>query len=1018
MQRLSKSKGDRKATLVDSGSRVLHLDIDKLSVPIGYGWDDPGRLAFKTWTEICSNVPAFKNVSIYWQASSSAGLPATAGFAKFHFWILLDKPIKACHRKKILELAGADKSLASISQPNYTAAPIFDGVANPLEGFPRSGVIHGASEFVNVNKIELHSALQEKVYTKKEALQFENPSFGKTSVLSNSHAEPSALLKACAAISNAEERNNEINKQSYYIGGLVAGGQLNRDVAYQALLAVAAATGHDRYEEAVANGFGAGLHNPIQQHGRRVIKPYYLSPTLPRDHAIHMHGETIRNWAARSIAFMRPVVQARRQVPLPGGRTLSNAFDRQVVPRVMLTGAQGVGKTAALVGRKGRPGALHDTRGMISIVFLPTHRKAAEAALDYKNNSASSSPSHYVLRGRGAEDPEALGNHKMCRANELAAAIVKSGLSVRNVLCPDCPFQHQCGYQRQERELKALASADEGAVLFAAHDYAFVPLPGNIEPDLTIFDERPRDFGVEEHFVSVPELRQATLPGSHSCEDLSQTGGSTAMRCTVQPILHKLADAAMDSPNELLGALRNAGITSEILNKTAVSLNRFSNERHMSKIQDTLALSQGLLEKKASIADLPTDEMGAIRRIRILLQVLAADMTSGQRSSTGVTVRFSSDSSTAEGDQRFHICRLKQLRCGKDKPFLHLDGTGDILVGRSLFGEDLIHHHYPVERNAKVTQVTGRSFSKQSICGFRNSGRHDGCSEDGKAVEFRSALKKNIAQMPEAAVIGSKEVISALGLEGDARACHFGALRGLNSFEGFAKIMIIGREQPASVDIDRIARAFASAKGQPYQVGDYLTEDRTLRGASSSESIGVLRHPDIWGDRILKQVREAEIEQAVDRIRLIHNEHPKEVYLLSPVVLDITVDRIVKWIHFRVGGTRIEKAVQCVSFIPLSSRECGRLLPDLWKNPETAGADLRDAGLEKGMALHDFKGQIPGTRQICHISYRREVSAGERSREYEGLAFVPPEAVKGTVEALTGPLRELRLLSCVDQLET
>lgn len=1024
MRRLAKDKQGAKATLIDTGSRVLHLDIDERYVPSGYAWDDPRGLALKIWSDICVKVPAFEDVSVHWQASSSAAMPGTAHLAKFHFWLLLDEPIVTHQRKDILALSDADKSLASICQPNYTAAPTFEGVANPLEGLPRSGAFEGASEFITVSQIKLPSVTRKKVGAGKETRLGEEPTPPRLSSITVSRATSSALSKACAAITDAKQRNNEINRQSYYIGGLVAGGQINRDDAYEALLLAARETGHDRHEEAVANGFGAGLLKPIGQKNSQATQPFYPRPDAPRDHAIHMHGETIRNWAAQAIAMMRPIAEARRLASCHGNRPAFKVPDGQLAPRVMLTGAQGVGKTAALVGREGHTGVLHYTRGMVSIVFLPTHSKAAEAALDYDRNGTDSSPQSYVVRGRSSKDPKGCEGQKMCLAHDLANAVVTSGMSVRQTLCTQCSLRDQCGYMKQDMKLRQLTSSEQGAVLFAAHDYAFLPLPGDIKPDLAIFDERPRDFGVQEFTVSTFDLRQITRGERCSSEKPerlpadNRTDNHEIAQNVVQPVLDKLANAAINSPDELLKGLRDDNVTPRLLTEVASNLHRVSGGDAASKIQRILAAGKPPSEMKAAISGLYSNGLGSVPRIRTLLRMLAAEMNSDRKSATGVTTQLASEGSGPDNGRTFHVCCLKPLRCGTDTPFLHLDGTGDILVGRSLFGADLAHHHYPVERNAKVTQVTGRSFSKQSICGIRNNGHTAGSGDDKKAIEFRSALMSIIDRSPTAAVFGSKDVIHTLGLQDHARACHFGALRGLNRFETFDKALIIGREQPTSDAIDRIARAFASANGQGYVPGEYINESRVVRAKEAKGSIQVKRHPDAWGDRILRQIREAEIEQAIDRVRLIHNKYSKEVYLLSPVVIDITVDYMVKWLDFRKGGARLERAVQSQGFIPLSPRECGRLLPQFWSNQETARADLGGALLKKGMRIVEVANKWPGAPHITHISYRREVSPGDRSRRYEGIVFAPPGAVREKVEAITGSLREFDILDHIENVDT
>jgi hypothetical protein len=64
-------------------------------------------------------------------------------------------------------------------------------------------------------------------------------------------------------------------------------------------------------------------------------------------------------------------------------------------------------------------------------------------------------------------------------------------------------------------------------------------------------------------------------------------------------------------------------------------------------------------------------------------------------------------------------------------------------------------------------------------------------------------------------------------------------------------------------------------------------------GRIKSGSVSV--HPDPRVQAVVEQPREAEMLQAIDRLRLIHTEKRKTVYILCSVPLDIPVDELVTW---------------------------------------------------------------------------------------------------------------------------
>jgi len=121
--------------------------------------------------------------------------------------------------------------------------------------------------------------------------------------------------------------------------------------------------------------------------------------------------------------------------------------------RVLLSGAQGVGKSAALVGdmhkakltgRKGTRGVLHETSGIVSLILAPDNVKTDELESDYQANITADSPPAFRLRGRSQKDP-VQGGRAMCWIPKAAEKAAKKGANVKKSICGQCPFADQCG---------------------------------------------------------------------------------------------------------------------------------------------------------------------------------------------------------------------------------------------------------------------------------------------------------------------------------------------------------------------------------------------------------------------------------------------------------------------------------------------------------------------------------------------------------------------------------------------
>ncbi|WP_207209984.1 hypothetical protein [Tropicimonas sp. IMCC6043] len=778
------------------------------------------------------------------------------------------------------------------------------------------------------------------------------------------------------------------------------------------------------------------------------IAPFYPAPAGDREEQIDAHEATCRAWGYRAIPAMQAIAWVRqRYAELDTEATDHKAQQRKIrkdaqrrfgldflpaarvtkstpLPRFMLTGAQGVGKTTALVGPNGgtpQPGVLHEMRGLVPLMLLPDHGMASEAARRYHANAPDDAPPHIAIRGRGAPDPTAQGE-KMCRIPDIARRIVENGESVKSALCGQCPFKEICGYLAQEARVRRLAEDPAGLVIFAPHEYAQFPLPANVRPDAVVYDERPRDMGVEDVTLSFDALTE-TLPfeGGEAAvgrfaETSEKADAAQAQLQFIRPLRIALRDAAQNAPDRIMDYLRHRAqqpVDRNMIEGAISGLSYFESKatgRVVRQVMQEASFAE-LGGKPFNVEDRLEREIAKLvpkvtRQLRTVFKALLQEIDGTHEASAGIVAsRVPVRRGSRELVQGVRAVLIREQRHVDGVPFLHLDGTGDADMSRLIFGE-LDHYHHPVERNARITQVTGADFSKTYITGVDANGKPWTGDWRRKSQTLRADLIAAISRLPDVAVFSNKTVRKALGLENDPLAGHFGALRGRNDWENYSTGIVIGREQPAPWDVERIARAYAAKAGDTFTPARrYSDSARGVRGYDGTADVfEVKAHPDPWVDRVLRQIREKEVEQAIDRLRLIHNKTPKEIYLLSPVVIDCTVDRVMSWQDFRQGGTRVERALKVHGVLPLNGQECAALLPSIWNNERTARRDLVDRGLNRTFGNKRILFTECPAKELTVCSYVTPVKQGQRRTERAAVVAGPPDKARELLEALTGPL--------------
>ena len=196
--------------------------------------------------------------------------------------------------------------------------------------------------------------------------------------------------------------------------------------------------------------------------------------------------------------------------------------------------------------------------------------------------------------------------------------------------------------------------------------------------------------------------------------------------------------------------------------------------------------------------------------------------------------------------------------------------------------------------------------------------------------------------------------------EANIEFAHFNALRGRDIWKGLDEVVTVGREEPPPITINRLARAIFSSDPEPLDFagqGKYPLVPMGYRLRDGSQKgVETPIHPDPRAQCILELIREREIIQAVDRLRLIHSPKQKRVVILGSIPLDITVDE--RRTLDELAGTpgrlgpreRLRQVYERHGILPLSKRDLPEIAPDLFSNEESAKSVLRDArrAAEKG----------------------------------------------------------------------
>jgi hypothetical protein len=883
----------QEAPFIDKPISWLMLDIDKQLLPSTI---DLLTHPVEAIEHLISQLPAeFHSCSVHYQLSGSAGVDYNDRVsAHLVFW--LAKPTTSAQLKEWAKAVNdkhklIDDALFNPVQPHYTSKPNFPtGYTDPFAG-RRSGLIKKSHEAVTIDY-----SLVEKV--KQLRLTHPQQHFEGVSGYENILAQlgdglggdgfHNPLLRSVAshvAVSGREKA--EATRES-----------LKEDLRIR----IDAADSSDHTVEEIERYksdaiLDALIDSAIEKYGdANAAAPYFDVVELPLEEAEEKLNQAIDKFSERFHHYWNAGIQ-----------------DFVDPPSLAIKATAGLGKTSKLIARLIQRNALE--LGDIHY-FVPTHNLSKQLLTDLDdaldvNMSSGRLRKTQLISGRDKTDEE---GRPLCEKATLAKEVAKLGLSVSTTLCKSghttCQFYNSCGYQKQFGDKKAEEAAEAeipdfnkvfSEVKVMAHNHLFLNTKGRMrKPKLVIVDEAFWQTGIDETLVSPNDLFAVGKP-------ISALIGQTLLNPDSPPLLKALRDAGYD---EWQLAFEAHEIEEEVTVKVDIK-------------PDMATSEQGRRLSSAAY----------VAKAHILLKHLSAELGRVSRDESHV-VRFEPDSNDKKNKKAGQLVMTtrKHLNVDSDTPIIFIDANAQKgMLEQFVESVDVVE--IAAKRKATIHQFTDRSFSKTKLL-----------SADGELLSQVKAFIAGVASKGSTLVACTKAVKTAICGDGStyegASFVNFGNLRGLNDYASFDNVIILGREQPAASGMSDQARAMwwdseEPLRGLQDKSGNlpYINEPRGYRGIQRG-SVQVQTHPDWRAQLLLEQIREAESEQALDRLRLLRGEgNQRQVYILSSVPLNVTVDYGWSWKQYQ---DLVDMWRTCNGDVPTKPKELMARIPEVATSLRTA----------------------------------------------------------------------------------
>lgn len=895
--RRSRDRGDGHVpSLEDAPNPVVVLDSDDFVIPAGLTIErDAPEIARRF---IVEKLPEeFHDVACVVHLSSSAGLLPGNKF-KAHLFFLAHRgatrlPIADYLRAVSPKAAGGvDVATLGAVQPIYTAAPSFlpEGTSDPLED-RRIFVLPGRPRVALGSDDDMRRIALEARMTPRRG----GPKGG---ARKGSAKAAGGALKAA----DAPEAVRQADTPAAAIAllgdgdGLAGFHEPLRRAAWLTARNVVARN-HTRDDEAFLSAARAAIAAAPKTPERDVASygDDYLRRSLEGAYAA-WRAAARRAWSGDPGDGPRPgpVEDARRELAgiVADAMTAVRSWlidGRGAPPAHGVRVTVGTGKTEAAVFAIG----LHiDFARALAlphrvVVFVPTHRLAAELAARLQRTGVSAA----IWRGLDAEDPDAAPGRAgkpvaMCLNPDAAADAMKAGLPVQRAACgggdgPRCPQRGVCGWWRQR------AAAGRADVVVAAAASAFHELPAAMQRHvgLYVFDEAWWQVGLGEEEVTLDALSAAPETQPVLARGVADPGATQRLHDLRGRLRRLLAAHPEESPIAVKD-LRRAGLSAWGCREAA--------RLEWRRVPRALPIVPGMNKaQRAEALSRPGANAAAMAaRMAAMWLALAGALSSRDEHTARLAL---GRKATSDGEVRVIRLRLRRPLAAPipKAPTLLLDAMLPAPIVRRWFPDMEVHGIAADAPHQHVTLLPG-PWGKTSLLPSEKTAPDEARRREARIAELRDVIGA-LGRRGRTLLVTYKALTERFADLPGVETAHFNAVAGRDVWGGVRWLVVLGAPNPSPQDIAALA---ARLTGEPVaQESETTLAGVALRGRGAG-LVQARRYRNPTAEDIRAAVADAEIVQAVGRARGVNRtaENPVGVLVFaSAAPAGLVVDRILPW---------------------------------------------------------------------------------------------------------------------------